>query len=156
MAPSKKARLGDRNPLSATDSVFSGYEQAAQAKAPEVSATPISEPPVEPEPEITPAPAEPKTIKTDSQKAKKSESQLVYKKTSLQLREDVVDALDTYHLGLQVQLGKKKAPFKETVIEEAIAQFLERANKSPENALKALFDRQNERIGSQLSKKIES
>jgi hypothetical protein len=68
----------------------------------------------------------------------------------------VVDALDTYHLGLQVQLGKKKAPFKETVIEEAIAQFLERANKSPENALKALFDRQNERIGSQLSKKIES
>ena len=148
MAPSKKARLGDRNPLSATDSVFSGYEQAAQTNVPEISTAPVLEPPVKPEPVIIPTPPEPESIKTDGQKVKKLESQISYRKTSLQLREDVVDALDNYHLGLQVQLGKKNAPFKETVIEEAIAQFLEEAKKSPEAVLKALSDRQDERTGS--------
>jgi hypothetical protein len=50
------------------------------------------------------------------------------------LDSEVLTALDRYHLQLQIDLGKQDAPYKETIVEEAIAQWLERSEKSPDRA----------------------
>ena len=64
--------------------------------------------------------------KTASQQSDKLESQQV-RKSTFQLSEEVLKQLDRYHL--QLQLGKADAPYKEVIVEEAIAQFLANADQ---------------------------
>jgi hypothetical protein len=44
-----------------------------------------------------------------------------------------------------IDMGKRKAPFKEIVVEKAIAQWLERVEKFPDRAIKTLLKRQEQR-----------
>ena len=87
--------------------------------------------------------------KSASQEADKSTSQtvgkLVLKKATFKLDSEVITALDRYHLQLQIDLGKQDAPYKETIVEEAIAQWLEQSEKSPNRAIKSLAKRQQQR-----------
>jgi hypothetical protein len=69
----------------------------------------------------------------------------VLRKATFQVDAAILDALDRYHLQLQIELGKRNAPYKEILVEEAIAQWLERATKSPERVVKSLLKRQEQR-----------
>jgi hypothetical protein len=92
-----------------------------------------------------------------SQQSKNTRSQIVDMSTSQQAQNPVLrkatfqvdgailDALDRYHLQLQIELGKRNTPYKEILVEEAIAQWLERATKSPDRVVKSLLKRQEQR-----------
>lgn len=114
----KRARLTDDNdPLSQTDQVLAGFEQASQP---------------------------------ETQKAKKSTSQKVDKpiirKATFQLNEALLERLDTYHLQLQLELGKANAPYKEVIVEEAISLLLEMGGDRKHELLTDLQKRQQGRI----------
>jgi hypothetical protein len=69
----------------------------------------------------------------------------VLRKATFQVDGAILDALDRYHLQLQIELGKRNAPYKEILVEEAIAIWLERATKSPDRVVKSLLKRQEQR-----------
>jgi hypothetical protein len=110
--------------LSSTDKVLAGFEQLSQ---------PASQP----------------DYKPTSQQAGKSLSQQADKsrirKATFQLSEAVLQQLDKFHLQLQLELGKSSTPYKEVIVEEAIAQFLEQAGSNRDELLKALRSRQERR-----------
>lgn len=87
--------------------------------------------------------------KLASQQSEKVGSQQVSKpiirKATFQVDAAILEALDRYHLQLQIEMGKRNAPYKEILVEEAIAQWLERADKSPDRAVKSLLKRQEQR-----------
>jgi hypothetical protein len=58
----------------------------------------------------------------------------------------VLEDLDRFQLQLQLELGKANTPYKEVIVEEAIAQWLAQAEKSPDKVLKGLQQRQRERV----------
>ena len=129
-----RARLTDDNdPLSSTESVFASLEQASKSGSQQVSNTTIQEvASLVPEQEVVTT--TPKQVnKSASQQADKLESQEVKKsairKSTFQLSEEVLKQLDRYHLQLQLELGKAEAPYKEVIVEEAIAQFLVNADQ---------------------------
>jgi hypothetical protein len=80
-----------------------------------------------------------------NQSASQQADKLVLRKATFKLDSEVLAALDRYHLQLQLDLGKQAAPYKETIVEEAIAQWLERSEKSPERTVKSLSKRQERR-----------
>ena len=129
-----RARLTDDNdPLSSTESVFASLEQVSKSASQQVDNTTIREvasPVLEQETiKIT---AE-RVNKSTSQQSTKPESQEVKKstirKSTFQLSEEVLKQLDRFHLQLQLELGKADAPYKEVIVEEAIAQFLVNADQ---------------------------
>ena len=129
-----RARLTDDNdPLSSTESVFASLEQASKSGSQQVSNTTIQEvASLVPEQEVVTT--TPKQVnKSACQLADKLESQEVKKsairKSTFQLSEEVLKQLDRYHLQLQLELGKAEAPYKEVIVEEAIAQFLVNADQ---------------------------
>jgi hypothetical protein len=87
--------------------------------------------------------------KPTSQQSDKSATQQVSKpiirKATFQVDAAILEALDRYHLQLQIEMGRRNAPYKEILVEEAIAQWLERAAKSPDRAVKSLLKRQEQR-----------
>lgn len=113
----KRARLTDDNdPLSQTDQVLAGFEQASQ-------------------------PATQKAKKSTSQKVDK----LTIRKATFQLSEALLERLDTYHLQLQLELGKANAPYKEVIVEEAISLLLEQSCDRKHELLTELQKRQKGR-----------
>jgi hypothetical protein len=84
-----------------------------------------------------------------SQQSDNLESQQVSKpiirKATFQVDAAILADLDRYHLQLQIEMGRRNAPYKEILVEEAIAQWLERAAKSPDRAVKSLLKRQEQR-----------
>jgi hypothetical protein len=48
-------------------------------------------------------------------------------------------------LQLQLELGKGSAPYKEVIVEEAIARLLEQAQENPEELIAVLRQRQEKR-----------
>jgi hypothetical protein len=91
----------------------------------------------------------PESDKSTSQQSDKLASQQVSKpiirKATFQVDAAILEALDRYHLQLQIEMGRRNTPYKEIVVEEAIAQWLERAAKSPDRAVKSLLKRQEQR-----------
>lgn len=67
------------------------------------------------------------------------------RKSTFQLGETVLHQLDQLHLMLQLELGKANAPYKEVIVEEAIAQLLEQANFNRSELIKVLVKRQQMR-----------
>jgi hypothetical protein len=65
------------------------------------------------------------------------------KKSTFQLTETILQQLDVFHLHLQLELGKAKAPYKEVIVEEAICQLL--ATRDRQQLLVALQQRQDQR-----------
>ena len=121
----KRARLTeDNDPLTATDKVLAGFQQLSQ---------PTSQP----------------AQNTASQKDNKLTSQQVDKptlrKVTFQIAEPIINQLDQLHLQLQLDLGKANAPYKEVIVEEAIAQILATAAENREGLLEALQQRQSQR-----------
>jgi hypothetical protein len=87
--------------------------------------------------------------KSTSQQSEKLASQQVSKpiirKATFQVDAAILADLDRYHLQLQIEMGRRNAPYKEILVEEAISQWLERAAKSPDRAVKSLLKRQEQR-----------
>jgi hypothetical protein len=90
-----------------------------------------------------------KSDKSARQQPEKLASQQVSKpiirKATFQVDAAILADLDRYHLQLQIEMGRRNAPYKEILVEEAIAQWLERAAKSPDRAVKSLIKRQEQR-----------
>jgi hypothetical protein len=205
----KRARITDRNPLTATDEVIAGYEQVNKStgqnpevkeqqddqltseqvsksaiqqvskltiqnevgnrdKTPDNPATEeVSKPTSQLVENLTVTSQEPNNLaseevnklelasdrpeldKSTSQQSDKSETQQVSKptirKATFQVDAAILADLDRYHLQLQIEMGRRNAPYKEILVEEAIAQWLERAAKSPDRAVKSLLKRQEQR-----------
>ena len=76
---------------------------------------------VKPNTEVVDVSASQQVEKLTSQEVEKS----VIRKSTFQLSEDVLQRLDTFHLQLQLELGRGNAPYKEVIVEEAIVQLLE-------------------------------
>lgn len=171
----KRARITDDNdPLTSTDRVLAGFEQVSQSTSQEAKKSasqlpegstrqqvdvPTSQPANSSEnPEEASSAVQPVKKSTrqqvsqlTSQEDKKPASQPVRKptirKSTFQLDAEVVGQLDRYHLQLQLDRGKSRTPYKEVIVEEAIAQLLERAQTDPEALLEALTERQHRREG---------
>ena len=125
MARKKQARLNhSNNPLSPTETVLNSFEQVSK------STTNLAE-------------------KLTSQQVNKSTSQaeaLNLRKATFKIDSDILDSLDRYHLQLQLDLGKRNTPFKETIVELALQKILEKAKSNPEQLLKLLNQRQQLRM----------
>lgn len=67
------------------------------------------------------------------------------RKSTFQLSQAVIERLDTFHLQLQLEMGKASAPYKEVVVEEAIAQLLDKAAGNRSELVAALLARQETR-----------
>ena len=150
----QRARLTDDNdPLTSTDSVFASLEQAgksASQQADNITSQQVRDLNVITSQQVNKparqqvernnanqATSQPVSLSA-SQKADKS----AIRKSTFQLSEEILKQLDRYHLHLQLELGKADAPYKEVIVEEAIAQFL--VNADPKNAI-ALLERQKTR-----------
>ena len=72
-------------------------------------------------------------------------NKLKLRKSTFQISEEVLNSLDQLHLGLQLELGKKDAPYKEVIVEEAIVQLLKQINSNRAELLEVLAKRQTER-----------
>ena len=112
----RRARLSDNDPLSSTDKVLAGLEQFSQ---------PASQP----------------VSHTTSQQVEKSG----IRKATFQIDAAVLKQLDRFHLELQLELGKGDAPYKEVIVEEAIARFLEQTVENRSELMAALRQRQEMR-----------
>lgn len=162
----KRARIMDNNPLSQTDSVLDSFEQASQPAGQlvdksasqgdiEVQSVELTEQISNGDETESPTTQElrkPRSQQVDklrSQKVSKLTSQQVdkslVKKSTFQLSTEVLEQLDTFHLQLQLQLGKANTPYKEVLVEEAIAQLLERASQNRPKLIAALQRRQQQR-----------
>lgn len=117
----RRARLSDNDPLSSTDKVLAGFEQFNPSALSEAE-------------------------RSTSQQVNPSTSQKsVTRKATFQLDETVVKQLDRFHLQLQIDLGKSDAPYKEVIVEFAIARLLEEADENRDELLEALRQRQQKR-----------
>jgi hypothetical protein len=162
----KRARIMDNNPLSQTDSVLDSFEQASQPAsqlvdksasqedvrvqsaelAEQISTGVETEPPINRESRKS---RSQEAGKLTSREVGKSTSQevdkLLVKKSTFQLSTEVLEQLDTFHLQLQLELGKANTPYKEVLVEEAIAQLLERASQNRPKLIATLQRRQQQR-----------
>jgi hypothetical protein len=77
----------------------------------------------------------------DSQPVDKS----TIRKATFQISDAVLQQLDTFHLQLQLELGKANAPYKEVIVEEAIAQILAQAARDRASLITVLQERQQQR-----------
>lgn len=85
---------------------------------------------------------EPVTSQQSSQSIRQQPDKL--RKATFKLSSDVLDKLDYFHLRLQLELGKVNTPYKEIVVEEAIAQLLEQAAQDRDGLLRKLQARQQQ------------
>ena len=87
--------------------------------------------------------------KPTSQQVSQLTSQPVNKptirKATFQISEEVLGCLETFHLKLQLELGKGNAPYKEVIVEEAISRFLTQVEDDREEAIDSLQERQIKR-----------
>jgi hypothetical protein len=156
-----RARLTDANdPLTSTDSVLAGFEQVSKLTSQQSNNTTSQEDKDQTEGTISQL-----EQKTTRQEVKKLASQEVDKSTleqvvlpasrqvgksairkcTFQLNEEILKQLDIFHLQLQLELGKSDAPYKEVIVEEAIAQLLEFAAQNRATVLAQLKERQAQR-----------
>ncbi len=154
----RRARLTDENdPLSSTDKVLAGFEEISQSartlsdnkqssQQPSVLGSQednnltsqLSDQPTSQQAKLQTSSVEGKPASQPFEKPK-------LRKSTFQLGETVLHQLDQLHLMLQLELGKANAPYKEVIVEEAIAQLLERANFNRSELIKVLVKRQQMR-----------
>jgi len=135
----QRARLTDDNdPLSSTESVFASLEQASKSESQQVDNTAIQQAEKSKPKQQHVKPTQQLDNLPTSQQVDKS----TIRKSTFQLSEEILKQLDRYHLQLQLDLGKADAPYKEIIVEEAIAQFL--ANADPKS-VNSLLERQKTR-----------
>jgi hypothetical protein len=144
----KRARLKDNDPLSPTDEVLAGFEQLSKSTSQEADKL-TGQGSKTSENKQSAQLARQAIEVTDIRQANKSGSQKASKptirKATFQLSEPILEQLDTFHLHLQLEMGKANAPYKEVIVEEAIAQLLEQANLDRAKLIAALGQRQQQR-----------
>ena len=69
------------------------------------------------------------------------------RKATFKLSQSVLEQLDTFHLQLQLELGKANAPYKEVLVEEAISQLLEQMLQNRDSLVARLQERQQKSRG---------
>ena len=120
MSPKKKARLNDaNNPLNPTESVLDSFEQVSQSNG-----------------------HLPHQSNGHNFNHPTSQPTSNLRKATFKIDNEVLDSLDRYHLQLQIDLGKRNAPFKETIVELAIKNILHDAQTHPEQLLQLLQQQQ--------------
>lgn len=85
------------------------------------------------------------TSQQSNQPAVQQAEKSILRKSTFQLSQAVIERLDTFHLHLQLEIGKASAPYKEVVVEEAIAQLLDKAAGNRSELVAALLARQETR-----------
>ena len=87
--------------------------------------------------------------KSGSQDADNPTSQQANKlrKATFKLSQSVLEQLDTFHLQLQLELGKANAPYKEAIVEETISQLLEQMLQNRDLLVARLQERQRRSRG---------
>ena len=129
----RRARLNDENdPLSSTDKVLAGFEQLSQSTR-------------QPDDKLTSHQVSKTTIQPNDKLTSHQVNKSVVRKATFQLSVAVLQQLDKFHLELQLELGKGSAPYKEVIVEEALAQLLEQARENPEELIAVLRQRQGMR-----------
>lgn len=150
----KRARLTDENdPLTSTDEVLAGFERVSQSNsqqdenivrqkventAPRQLVTPESQQAENTTSERDVTSASQQVNNIESQQSEKSK----LRKSTFQLNSAILELLDIFHLQLQLELGKANAPYKEVIVEEAIAQLLDRASSNRAELVTVLHVRQ--------------
>ena len=136
----KRARLTDENnPLrSKTDDFLDGLGQVNQLSSQEVN---------NPASKKAGNTTSQEVIKPTSEQANKSKTQeaVTLRKATFKLSEVLLKRLDSFHLRLQLELGKAETPYKEVFVEEAISQLLDQAELTPDEVLTVLRARQESR-----------
>lgn len=127
--PRKKARLTNNDPLTPTDHVLAGLSNLSNNSQPQQVNNLSSN----------------QAEKLDSQLNGKLESQIVKQSTSQQVKTEdlrkatfkidsqVLERLEQYHLKLQLELGKRNTPYKETIVELAILELLDQLESNSES-----------------------
>jgi hypothetical protein len=147
----RRARLNDENdPLSSTDKVLAGFEQLSQSTTQQVSKTTsqqVTQSTTQPDVKLVSQPNDndKSTRQQVSQSTTQPADKSTIRKATFQLNEAVLQQLDKFHLQLQLELGKGSAPYKEVIVEEAIARLLEQAQSNPEELIAVLRHRQEMR-----------
>lgn len=161
----RRVRLTDENdPLNSTDRVLAGFEQVSKITSQEDNKSTsqqdnqlVSQEDNKSTSQENNQLVSPKDNKSTSRQDNKSTSQLSDKttrqqvnksklrKSTFQISEEVLERLEQLHLGLQLELGKKDAPYKEVIVEEAIVQLLKQMNTNRAELLEVLAKRQTER-----------
>lgn len=145
----RRARLNDENdPLSSTDKVLAGFEQLSQSTTQQASKTTsqqVSQSTTHPDVKLVSQPNDKSTSQPASKPTTQPADKSAIRKATFQLNEAVLQQLDKFHLQLQLELGKGSAPYKEVIVEEAIARLLEQAQSNPEELITVLRQRQEMR-----------
>ncbi len=129
----RRARLNDENdPLSSTDKVLAGFEQLSQSTS-------------QPDDLLTSQQVSLSTSQPDDKLTSQQVNKSAIRNATFQLSVAVLQQLDKFHLQLQLELGKGSAPYKEVIVEEAIARLLEQAQENPEELIAVLRLRQEKR-----------
>jgi hypothetical protein len=150
--------------LSSTDKVLAGFEQLSQsASQPDDKSTSqqvskttsqpddkstsqqVSKPASQPDDKSTSQQVNQSTSQPDDKLTSQQVNKSAIRKATFQLSVAVLQQLDKFHLQLQLELGKGSAPYKEVIVEEAIARLLEQAQENPEELIAVLRLRQEKR-----------
>ena len=137
----KRIRLTDENdPLTQTEQVLAGFEQVSKLASQQVEKLTSQD---------SGSPQSQKSIELDAQQVSLSGSQQVdksiLKKATFQIDSQILQQLDRLHLKFQMENGKAEAPYKEVIVEEAIARFLAEINDDEAQLLQDLSTRQKSR-----------
>lgn len=156
MARKKQARLNStNNPLNSTETVLESFEQVSKSTSPALPTSTTSSN------KSTSQTSDKKTSQQSDllssspvNSVNQSASQLVniptentsqsssLRKATFQIDSEILDSLDRYHLQLQLDLGKRNAPFKEIIVELALKNILLEAQLNPEHLLELLQQQQ--------------
>jgi hypothetical protein len=137
----KRIRLTDENdPLTQTEQVLAGFEQVSKLASQQVEKSTSQEPG---------SLQSQGSTGLDAQQVDLSGGQLVdklvLKKATFQIDSQVLQQLDRLHLKFQMENGKAEAPYKEVIVEEAIARFLAEINDNEAQLFQDLSTRQKSR-----------
>lgn len=137
----QRARLTvDNDPLTRTDAVLAGLEKLSKSASQQVDKLTSEQ-----DKKLTGQ----QVNKSASEEVEKLTSSPVekatLKKATFQLKQEVLEELDRFHLQLQLELGKQNTPYKEIMVEEAIAQLLQKGESGRPELVEMLQKRQSQR-----------
>lgn len=137
----KRIRLTDENdPLTQTEQVLAGFEQVSKLASQQVEKSTSQDSGSSQSQEFTELDTQQVSL-SGSQQVDKS----VLKKATFQIDSQILQRLDRLHLKFQMENGKAEAPYKEVIVEEAIARFLAEINDNEAQLFQDLSVRQKSR-----------
>ena len=143
MPAKKKARLNNaNNPLNPTESVLASFEQVSQSTSSSSIHSSNDKLNSQPASQLNGLGTNPTTTDFNQSASQPVSKPTSLRKATFKIDSEILDSLDRYHLQLQIDLGKRNAPFKETIVELAIKNILHQAQTNPEQLLQLLRQQQ--------------